>query len=97
MERQIRTVIFGIFLTLIISKSHGQCSFLDGKFEDGHNFKKNVRHGLNPQKALEKDDLISFVKIDSIGLTNPRGLLQFGFTTSQMDKWMLNLNFEIRK
>jgi len=71
LERQLRTIVVGFCLTLIISKSQGQCSFLDGKFEAGHSFKKNVRHGLDPQKALEKDYLISLVKIDSIGLRNP--------------------------
>ena len=94
MERQIGTVIFGIFLTLVISKSHGQCSFLDGKFEDGHNFKKNVGHGLDPKKALEKDDLISLVKIDSMGLTNPSWFAAIQFhdkPTGQVD-----VEFEFR-
>ena len=52
-------------------KGHGQCSYLDGNFEAGHDFKKNIRHGLDRKKVLEKDDLISLVKIDSIASTNP--------------------------
>ena len=70
MEEQTRVIIFGVILTLMTIKSHGQCSFLDGKFEAGHGFKKNIRHGLDPQKESEKDELISLVKIDSIGSTN---------------------------
>lgn len=67
---QKRTIVLGFFLTLVIYRSHGQCSFLDGKLDAGHSFKKNVGHGLYPKEALKNNDLISLLKIDSIGLTN---------------------------
>jgi hypothetical protein len=70
MRRQIKIIVFGAFLTLLTIPSHGQCSFLAGKLEAGHDFKKNVGHGLDPKKELKGNDIISLVKIDSIGSTN---------------------------
>jgi hypothetical protein len=97
MRRQFIKVVFGMFLTLTISKGHGQCSFLDGKFEAGHNFKKNVRHGLDTKKVLGKGELISLAKIDSIGSTNPTWFAAIQFNDKPMGQVDVEFTFQNKK
>jgi hypothetical protein len=84
-------------LTLVTIKSHGQCSVLAGKFEAGHGFQKSVRHELDPKNESKTNELISLVKIDSIGSTNSSWYAAILFHDSSTGQIDLEIEFQNKK
>jgi hypothetical protein len=56
----------GIFLTLLTINCFGQCGIGTMDSGEGYRLNRNVREGIDPKKKFEENDLISFLRVDSI-------------------------------
>lgn len=75
--------------------THGQCSLIDGKFESGHAFKKNIGQKLESHSG--ETERISLLRIDSLGALNSSWYVAIVFLDKPSDQTSIELELQNKK